>query len=79
MANVKTKGKRLHLDEYGLTIGEREVIEALINGNHCAETSRNVVFRTTATVTWRLNCAKKRHGCQTKEQLIYKLAKQGAI
>ncbi len=76
---MKTKGKKLLLDEYGLTFGERELLEALVRGETCATAADNVVFKSPVTVSWRLRMAKKRHGCTSKEQLIYKLAKQGAI
>jgi hypothetical protein len=79
MAEIKKKGKRLQLDEHGLTIGERELIEALVNGETCATAANSIVYKTLGTISWRLRSAKERHGCTSKEQLIYKLTKQGAI
>jgi hypothetical protein len=76
---MKTKGKQLVLDEHGLTIGERELLEALVRGETCASAADRVVFKAAGTISWRLRSAKNRHKCTSKERLIYKLAKQGAI
>jgi DNA-binding NarL/FixJ family response regulator len=78
MIRKKYRTRALPIDENGLTAEDKMILDKLKEGETLTTTAMDI-YKSTSCVQYRVKQMMYKFDCQNATQLIYRLAKRGAI